>query len=105
ERERPARDARAERFALEQLHREEQLALLLDHLVELADIGVVHGRRRARLAPQALAGRRIVRAGADALDRDLTLQALVVGREDDAHAALTQLAGEAVVRDALQDGG
>ena len=46
-----------ERFATQQLHGDEQLALVLDDLVDLTDIRVVDARRGARLAQEALACR------------------------------------------------
>ena len=43
-----------QRFAIEQLHGDEQPAVVLADLVDLADVRVVHAGRRAGLAPETL---------------------------------------------------
>jgi hypothetical protein len=50
---RPALQPLAERLALEQLHGDEQLAVLLADVVELADVRVVDAGSRPRLALEA----------------------------------------------------
>ena len=69
----------------------------LRDLVNLADVGVVERRRRARLAVQPLArgGVGLQRLG-DELDGDLAAELGVVGQKHLTHAALAQ-AGEEVV--------
>ena len=69
---RPALQPLGQRLALEQLHGDEQLAVVLADLVELADVRVVDARRGPRLAPEALA-RRLVAAPSD----DIVLSATV----------------------------
>ena len=88
ERERPALEAARQRLALEQLHRDEEVARVLADVVDLADVRVLDARGGARLAPEALA-RRVVGLG-DRLDGDAAAQALVFRREHDAHAALSE---------------
>ena len=97
---RSALQAIGERLALQQLHGDEQLAAVLADLVDLAHVRVVDARRGARLAPEALAGR-LVGLG-DRLDRDLAPEALVLGREDDAHAALPEPVEDAVAAEPLR---
>ena len=46
-----------ERLALEQLHRDEELAVVFADLVDLADVRMVDAGRGARFAPEALARR------------------------------------------------
>ena len=55
ERNRPARQPRRQRLAFEQFHRDEQLAVGLADLVQLADVGVRHAGGGSRFAPEALA--------------------------------------------------
>ena len=74
-------------------------AVLAD-LVDLAHVRVVDAGRGARLAPEALAGR-LVGLG-DRLDRDRAAEALVLGREDDAHAALPEPVEDAVAAEPLR---
>ncbi len=88
-----------QRFAVEQLHGDEQVALVLADLVDLADVGVVHAGGGAGLAPEA-APRRVVVAARDHLQRDRPFEPLVARRIDDAHAALAQLVRDRVVSDA-----
>ena len=97
---RPALEAIGERLALEQLHGDEQLPAVLADLVDLAHVRVVDARRGARLAPEALAGR-LVGLG-DRLDRDLAPEALVLGGEDDAHAALPEPVEDAVAAEPVR---
>ena len=54
ERNRPDGQPFGERFAFEQFHRDEQLAVGLTDLVQLADIGMRHAGRGAGLPPEAL---------------------------------------------------
>src|SRR6185437_12607669 len=88
-RDRPARQPRVQRLALEQLHHEKGLALVLAELVQGADVGMVERRDRQRLALKTL-----TRGGAGGfgqkLERDEAVQALVAGLEDLAHAACAE---------------
>jgi hypothetical protein len=93
-----------QRLALQELHREKQLALFLADLEDLADAGVVDGGRGARLAPQPLPGGLVGKRFVDRLDGDAPLQPLVQGQVDDAHAALSELFEDAIGPDALAHG-
>src|SRR5258706_1334762 len=80
ERQRTVRQAPRQRFAAEQLHDEERLSVFVTDVEELADVRMTQARRRARLAKETLARRRI--AGiANGLDRHLPVQPLVLGDE------------------------
>ena len=95
-RHRPLLEPRAQRLAVEQFHREEQLHAVLRDFIELADVRMAHAGGDSRLAPQALA-LLLVGSFSDPLDRDGPIQALVVRGVDDAHAALTELAADTVL--------
>ena len=94
DRQRPAAQPVRERLPLEQLHGDEQLAAVLADLVHLADVRVVDPGRGPGLPAEAPAGR-VVRLG-DRLHRDSTAEAVVLGREDDAHPALPEPVEDAV---------
>ena len=83
-------------------HRDKDAAVLgLAHLVDRAHVGVVQHRRRAGLVDQPVAGVRVPAKGArQELERGVAAQALVLGLEHDAHAALAQLVEQAVLPDA-----
>jgi len=89
--ERPLRDRVAERLALDQLHRDEQLAVRFADFVQLADVGMRHRGGGACLAAQPLA---LVRVGAamQHLDRDVASELGIVRGEDDAHPAAPDFA-------------
>ena len=93
----PRGEPRGQRLALEQLHRDEELAVRLADLVQLADVGVRHAGRRPRLAPEALSRLRIAAGPAHHLDGDLAVEALVGGGVDDAHPSFAELRHDAVV--------
>ncbi|MFN8091658.1 MAG: hypothetical protein U0599_05430 [Vicinamibacteria bacterium] len=93
-RQRAAREPGRERFAGEQLHRDEEAPGVLADLVDLADVRVVDRGRRPGLAAETPAGR-LVGLG-DRLHRDAPAEALVLGGEDDAHAALADALEQAV---------
>ena len=104
--ERPAPDPVGERLALEQLHRDEVLPLVLVDLVDRADPGVIERRGRPRLALEALE-----RAGllghlhGQELERHVAAELGVLGLVHDAHAAAAELRGDPVVGDGLADHG
>ena len=76
--------------ALDELGDEQGAAVLLAHLVEGDDAGMVEARRRLRLAQHAAAAGSA--AGVDRLDRDRALQAAVPGLVDGAEAAAADAA-------------
>ena len=102
----PAPDPLGQRLALEQLHRDEVLALVLVDLVDRADAGVVERRGGARLALEALERGRVLRhLRGQELQRDVAAELRVLGLVDDAHAAAAELRSDPVVRDGLADHG
>ena len=103
-RERAALEAVAQGLALEPLHGDEELTLVFSHLVDLADVGVVHRRRGPGFPPEALDRGVVVAAGPDHLDGQGAVESLVEGREDDAHAPLAQLLEDPVGADAARRG-
>ena len=96
----PAVESLGERLALEQLHGDEQLAVIVTDLVELAHVRMVDAGRGARLAPEPLARRLVSRGRRDRLEGDDAPEPLVARGVDDPHAALAQGAGDDVVPDA-----
>jgi hypothetical protein len=87
----PARDPRGERLALEQLHRDEELALVFADFVQLTDVGMADARRRARFAPQPLARFVVGNFGAHGFERHRAAKPRILGGIHDAHATLAQL--------------
>ena len=77
-----------ERVARDVLHHQEERAVVLAYLEDLADVRMIDGSHRHRFAAQALArggvGGRLRR---QQLDCDLTIEGRVVGTVDLAHAA------------------
>ena len=97
QRNRPEREPCREWLALEQLHRDEQLAVRLADVIQLADVGVRHARGGARFAPEALSRLRIPTRSADHLDGDLAVEALIGRGIHDAHPSFAELRHHAVV--------
>ena len=89
-------------MAVEQLHDDEVLAVVLADVVDRADVRVVERRGDARLPPESLerVGAR-GELGRQELQRDLAAEADVFGAVDDAHAA----AAEAIEDPVVADGG
>jgi hypothetical protein len=84
-------------------HDEEDQPVALLHRMDGDDVRVRQPRRRARLAQEALARRRLGgQRRRQQLDRDGAVQRHVARQEDDAHAAAAELAVERV---AAGDGG
>ena len=99
---RAALEQRPQRATLHQLHRDEDRVTVLAHLVDRGDRRVAHGRRRLRLAQEALAPPRVAdEIGRQHLQGDGPAQVLVLGLVDEAHPALADLGQDAEVREAL----
>ena len=82
--------------ALQQLHHQIRLAVLLADIVDSADIRVVQRRRRARLAQKTLVrcltGRTRAQIGfGEDFDRDLAVEACIARPVHHAHPATAQL--------------
>ncbi len=106
ERHRLVADAALERLAVEQLHDDELLPVVIADVVQRADVRVVERGRDARFALEALDCLRIAReVGRQHLDGDLAAEPRVLGAIDDAHAAAVEDFDDAVMRDRLADHG
>ena len=87
----PARQARVERLAGQQLHDEIRRVALDAHVVQHADVRMLEPGNQARLALEALAGSRIAHGlGAEHLERHGAAQAGVGGAIHLPHAAFAQ---------------
>ena len=98
--ERAASQPLRRRLALEELHRDEELALVLADLVELAHVRVVDRGRGAGLPPEPPARRVVGAERRHLLQGDGAAEPLVPGGVDDAHPALAELPGHGVGADA-----
>src|SRR3954463_72095 len=88
---------RAQVAALDVAHRDVQGALVLARVVDRDDVRVVDRRRQARLADEALTESRVLgELRGDELEGDRTVEVELDGPVDDAHAAATGDAGDAV---------
>src|SRR5262249_14796561 len=85
------------RFSLDQLHDQVQAVVFFHNVIEPAGVGMRHFGRCAGLLPGALAQGRVRLQSANGLQRDDTVQALVVGTKDRAHPAFAQR-GDDLVR-------
>src|ERR1017187_9387324 len=93
-----------QRHAVQKLHGDERLAILLTDVEDRADIGMVEGRSRLRLALEASQCSRVFGyfIGQE-LEGDETMQPRVLGFIDHTHATAAKLFDNAVVRDGLAD--
>ena len=100
----PLPDPLGERLALQQLHRDEVLALVLVDLVDRADPGVVEGGGRPGLALETLERGLVLRhVRGQELERDVAAELRVLRLVHDAHAPAAELGRDPVVRDRLTD--
>ncbi len=100
----PLADAMLQRLAVEQLHHEEPLAVVLADVEERADVGVVQRRGDACLALEAFDRLRIARQlRREEFDGNLPAEPRVLGAIDHSHAAAAEFFDDAVVRDGLAD--
>ena len=95
-------DEMVERDAIEELHGDEGLALVLPDIVDGANVGMVESGRGLSFATETgqslgIAGE----FGGEKLEGDEAMQARVFGLVDDAHAASAEFFGDAVVRDGI----
>ena len=91
-------------LTVHQLHDDEGAPLLFGQLVDRADVGVVQGRGRPRLAPEprqrfGVFGHLIRQE----LERHMPTQGQILGPVDDAHAATPELLEDLVVGDGGTD--
>jgi hypothetical protein len=100
----PASDQVRQRLALEQLHHDEVLPLVLVDGVDGADVRVVEGGGRPRLALEALERLRVApEIGRQELQRDPATQLRVLRLVDHAHAPAAERPDDFVVRDVRAD--
>ena len=101
---RPPGDQMLQRHALQKLHGDERLAVLLADVVDGADVGMIQRGSRLRFALEA--AERLGIAGdfvGQELEGDETAQPRVFGLVDHTHPAAAELPDNAVVRDGLAD--
>ena len=99
-----AGDELVQRRALQQFHRHEMAAGVLADIVDRADVRMIECRGGAGLALEPFDRTRIPRQlFGEEFQCDGTPQPRVFRPVDDAHAALTQLFQNAIVRDGLAD--
>src|SRR5689334_5355202 len=93
-----------EGLAVEELHRDERVALMLVDLVDRADVGMIQGRRGLGLALEAAECLGIFGdvVGKE-FQRDEPLELGVLGLVDDTHPAAAQLLENSVVGYGLAD--
>ena len=93
-----------QRHAIQKLHGDERLAVLLADFVNGADVGMVQGRGGLGFA---LKTGQSLRVSGDFLGQELqghkAVQPGVLGLVDHTHPATAQLLDDAVVRDGLAD--
>jgi len=93
-----------QRLADEKLHRHVGPAVCLAHLIDRADVLLFYRGHRPGLAEEPLAGHLFGRqVGAQNLNGDPAVEPLVLGLEDDAHAAGPELAHQPVLAEPLAD--
>ena len=97
-------DAMLQRHAIQKLHSDERLSVLLANVVDRADIGVIQGGSSLRFALKA--AERLWVSGnfiGKELESDEAMQSRVLSLVDHAHAAAAQLLDDPVMRDGLAD--
>ncbi len=93
-----------QRQAVQKLHGDERLAVVLANFVDGADIGMVQGRCGLGFALEAGEGLGVLgNIIGQELQGDEAMQLHVLGLVDDTHPAAAELLDDAVVRDGLPD--
>ena len=99
-RQRPARHPVGEQFALDVLHRDEEVGAVLDQVVGDGDVGRAQHRGGPRLADEPGARVAVLGIGrGQELERDLSPEPGVLGQEHLAHAARAEAFDHAVVQE------
>ena len=99
-------DALLQRLALEQLHRNEVLPLMLVDVVDGADVRMIQGGGRLGLPLESLQRMAVLgQLFGQELQGDGALEPGVLGLVDDTHAAAAELLQDPVVRYGLADAG
>jgi hypothetical protein len=98
----PPRHAMCQRHPVQKLHGNERPALIRCDFIYGADVGVVQGRRGARLSAKAFERERVLcNILRQELQRDKATEFCVLGLVDHTHPATAELLDDAVVRDSL----
>ena len=102
ERQRLTVDVSAQRFAVDELHGDECVAILLADVVDGANAGMVEGGCGACFATEAVERLRLLRQlFRKEFQRHRAFEAAILSFEHDAHAASAELLYDTVVRDRL----
>ena len=97
-------DVRAQRAALDVLHRDVRRAVVLEVVVDRDDVRVAQRAGDARLAQEALGERRVGRVErAELLERDEAVEVGLAGEVHHRHAAAADLAEDLVAADCLHE--
>ena len=92
-------ELRPEGFARDALHYDPSSAIDLGYLVDLADVGMVKGRRRSSFSVEALERPTVIRCPvSQELDGNLSAELGVVGEEHLSHATLAQAVEQLIAR-------
>jgi hypothetical protein len=106
ERKRLARNSVLQRCAVEKLHRNEMLTVLLAYVVNGADVRMIQCRSRLRFASEAFQGARIVEHfRRQEFQAHGAVEPCVLSFVDNTHTAATELFDDAIVRDGLANHG
>jgi hypothetical protein len=90
--------------AIQELHGDERLLVVLSDFVDRADVGMVQRGGGTRFAAEAFERMRIIRYfGRQKLERDEAAQFGVLRLVDDAHATATEFLEDAIVRNDAAD--
>src|ERR1700730_10982233 len=93
-----------QRHAVQKLHDEERMALLLPDLIDRADIGMVESRSSLSFSLEAGQGLGVTgEVIGQKLQGDKSVQGHVLGLVDHTHPAAAELLNDTVVRDGLAD--
>src|SRR5271170_1104943 len=93
-----------QRQPIQKLHGNERLSIFLPNVINRANVGMVQYRCSLCLSPKTAQGLRIFgHVVGQELERYKAIQARVFSLVHYAHAAATELLGDAVVRDGLAD--
>src|SRR3984893_17150230 len=91
-----------QRHAVQKLHDQERMAVLLPDLIDRADVGMVQCRRSLSLSLKAGQCLRVLGYFIrQKLQGVKSVQGYVLGLVNDAHSAATKLLNDAVMRDGL----
>ncbi len=98
----PGTDAVLQGHAIEKLHGDEGLTVLVTDVVDGADVGMIQGGSRLGFALKACQSLRVPRnIFWEKFQRDEAVQASVFCFVNDSHATTAELVDDAVVRDSL----